>query len=210
MIELERGSSAPACPVPDKRVVAEQAREAARLQDLLQRVAAGDKAAFAELYDATSTRVYGMVIRVLRNPAISEEATQEVYLQIWRSADSFDPQRGSALAWIMTLAHRRAIDRVRSEQSGADREALYGSRNRETDHDQVVESVIQQLESDAVVHCLDTLTETQRSTVRLAYYDGLTYREVAELLSTPLSTVKTRIRDGLSRLRTCLEVTSRE
>lgn len=206
MIELHDDSVAPACRVPDPRVVAEQAREAVRLRELLVDVGRGDRAAFGELYDATSARVYGMTVRVLRNAGISEETMQDTYLQIWRSAGTFDPERGSAMAWIMTLAHRRAIDRVRSEQSRTDRDIEYGHRNRDTDHDSVVESVVQQLEVDAVLHCLETLTETQRSTVRMAYYDGLTYREVAEQLHTPLSTVKTRIRDGLQKLRTCLEV----
>ena len=210
MIELDSGSPPLACRVPDARVVAEQAQEAVRLRALLEAVAGGDRAAFAELYDATSARVYGMTLRVLRNAGISEETTQDTYLQIWRNASNFDPDRGSALAWIMTLAHRRAIDRVRSEQSRTDRDTQYGHRNRDTDHDSVVESVVQQLEVDAVVHCLETLTETQRSTVRMAYYDGLTYREVAEQLNSPLSTVKTRIRDGLIGLRKCLEVTSGE
>ncbi|WP_072801974.1 sigma-70 family RNA polymerase sigma factor [Rhodococcoides yunnanense] len=196
-----------ACAVPSAQLRNLRADEAERLRRLMAAVAQGDQRAFSELYDATSARVYGMVLRVLRDPGYSEETTQEVFLQIWRSAPNYDPNQGSPLAWIMTLSHRRAVDRVRSEQSGTDREAAYGAISHTPEHDEVLEAVTQRLESDAVIACLETLTDTQRESVRMAYYSGWTYREVAERLGVAVPTIKSRIRDGLIKLKTCLGVT---
>ncbi|MFZ2177340.1 MAG: sigma-70 family RNA polymerase sigma factor [Rhodococcus sp. (in: high G+C Gram-positive bacteria)] len=176
------------------------------LTTLLTRIAGGDRDAFSDFYERTSSRVYGMVLRVLRDPGYSEETTQEVYLQVWNSAAKFDPALGSPLSWLMTLAHRRAIDRVRSEQSGADREAAYGASGWYGPFDTVAEEVDRRGDRTEVVDCLGTLTEIQQKTVVLAYYGGLTYREVAEKLAVALPTVKTRIRDGLIRLKQCLGV----
>lgn len=176
------------------------------LDALLARVAARDAAAFAEFYDLTRARVYGMILRVLRDPGYSEETAQEVYLQVWRSASGFDAAQGSALSWLITLAHRRAVDRVRSEQSGADREARYGASNVDAAFDVVSEEAARREDRQQVTHCLGTLTDLQRRSVELAYYSGLTYREVSEQLSVTLPTVKSRIRDGLLRLRKCLGV----
>lgn len=200
------GGDGPACVVPSAQLRNLRADEAERLRRVMAAVASGDQRAFAELYDATSARVYGMVLRVLRDPGYSEETTQEVLLQIWRSAPNYDPNQGSPLAWMMTLAHRRAVDRVRSEQSGTDREAAYGAISHSPEHDEVLEAVTQRLESDAVVACLDTLTDTQRESVRMAYYGGWTYREVAERLGVAVPTIKSRIRDGLIKLKSCLGV----
>ncbi|WP_338892608.1 sigma-70 family RNA polymerase sigma factor [Rhodococcus sovatensis] len=200
-------SDGAACAVPSAQLRNLRADEAEKLRRLMAAVASGDQRAFGELYDATSARVYGMVLRVLRDPGYSEETTQEVFLQIWRSAPNYDPNQGSPLAWIMTLAHRRAVDRVRSEQSGTDREAAYGAISHSPEHDEVLEAVTQRLESDAVIACLDTLTDTQRESVRMAYYSGWTYREVAERLGVAVPTIKSRIRDGLIKLKTCLGVT---
>ncbi|MFJ6001168.1 sigma-70 family RNA polymerase sigma factor [Arthrobacter sp. NPDC092385] len=176
------------------------------LTDLLLRIARQDRAAFALFYEQTSKRVYGLARRVLIDPELSEDATQEVYLQVWNTADRFNPAMGSPMAWLMTLAHRRAVDRVRSEQSATDREARYGAATQTIDHDDVVDTVTQRLEAESVVRCLDTLTETQQESVKLAYYGGLTYREVAEKLGVAVPTIKSRIRDGLIRLKTCLGV----
>jgi len=159
------------------------------------------------LYEQTSKRVYGLARRVLIDPELSEDATQEVYLQVWNTADRFNPAMGSPMAWLMTLAHRRAVDKVRSEQSATDREARYGAATQSIDHDDVVDTVTQRLEAESVVRCLDTLTETQQESVKMAYYGGLTYREVAEKLGVAVPTIKSRIRDGLLRLKTCLGVT---
>ena len=178
----------------------------AQLETLLAGIADGSRDDFAAFYALTSRRVYGLARRVLIDAELSEDTTQEVYLQVWTNASRFDPAVGSPLAWLLTLAHRRAVDRVRSEQSSANREARFGAAMQEPDHDNVVDTVTQRLEAEAVVQCLDTLTDTQRESVRLAYYGGLTYREVAEKLSAAVPTIKSRIRDGLIRLKNCLGV----
>ncbi|MER5384563.1 sigma-70 family RNA polymerase sigma factor [Streptomyces sp. NBC_00647] len=172
--------------------------------ELLVLVAGGDQKAFEELYGLVSGPVFGLVRRVVRDPAQSEEVSQEVLLELWRSAARFDPGRGSALSWILTLAHRRAVDRVRSARAATEREQREGQRSHRPAFDQVAEEVEAGLEREWVRRCLDRLTALQRQSVTLAYYDGYTYREVAERLSLPLGTVKTRMRDGLTRLRECL------
>ena len=177
-----------------------------RLANLLGRIAQGDQDAFAEFYQLTSRRVFGMARRVLIDPELSEDTTQEVFIQVWQNAAKFNPDSGSPLAWLMTISHRRAVDKVRSSQSSTDREARYGASSQDIDHDSVSDEVGSKLEAEAVVRCLDTLTDTQRESVRLAYYGGLTYREVAERLHVAVPTIKSRIRDGLIRLKTCLGV----
>jgi RNA polymerase sigma-70 factor (ECF subfamily) len=175
-----------------------------RLDALLPAVARGDERAFEAVYDQVSGWVLGVVRRVVRDPAQSEEVMQEVLLEVWRNASRFDPALGSGAAWVMTLAHRRAVDRVRSERSHADRELR--SATALIDYDDVTEAVHARLDRERVRRCLESLTELQRECVRLAYYSGYTYREVAELLGVPAGTVKTRMRDGLIRLRDCLGV----
>ncbi|MEU2286371.1 sigma-70 family RNA polymerase sigma factor [Streptomyces sp. NPDC013178] len=172
--------------------------------ELLLLVARGDQKAFEQLYTLVSGPVFGLVRRVVRDPAQSEEVSQEVLLELWRSAARFDPGRGSALSWVLTLAHRRAVDRVRSARAASDREQREARRYHDPAFDQVSEEVEAGLERQLVRRCLDRLTALQRQSVTLAYYDGYTYREVAERLSLPLGTVKTRMRDGLTRLRDCL------
>jgi RNA polymerase sigma-70 factor, ECF subfamily len=172
------------------------------LAGLLARVARGDQAAFATVYDRAAAQVFGMVLRVVRDPAQSEEVAQEVMLEVWRTAARFDPHRGSATAWLMTLAHRRAVDRVRSGLAAAQREAR--AAVAEIDYDVVAEAVETRLDAQRVRRCLDSLTDLQRESVTLAYYGGYTYREVAGLLGVAVGTVKTRMRDGLIRLRDCL------
>ncbi|MBC6448829.1 sigma-70 family RNA polymerase sigma factor [Actinokineospora xionganensis] len=173
---------------------------------LLQRVARGDEQAFSALYDLVSAPVFGLVRRIVRDPAQSEEVTQEVMLELWRTAARYAPDRGSAMTWVMTLAHRRAVDRVRSAQSATDREDKAFRRETTRPFDEVAEQVSTRLEYEQVRRCLASLTDLQRESVELAYYRGLTYKEVSELLDTPLGTVKTRLRDGLIRLRDCLGV----
>jgi RNA polymerase sigma-70 factor (ECF subfamily) len=171
---------------------------------LLVRVARGDQEAYAAVYDAAAGQVLGVVRAVVRDPAQSEEVVQEVLLDVWRSASRFDPELGSAAAWVTTLAHRRAVDRVRSEQKAAERELRAASSS--VAYDEVAEAVEARLERERVRRCLGSLTELQRESVTLAYYGGYTYREVAELLGVAIGTVKTRMRDGLIRLRDCLGV----
>jgi RNA polymerase sigma-70 factor, ECF subfamily len=171
---------------------------------LLVQAARGDQEAYAAVYDAVAGQVLGVVRAVVRDPAQSEEVAQEVLLDVWRSASRFDPDRGSAAAWVMTLAHRRAVDRVRSEQKAAERELRVATAS--VAYDEVAEAVEVRLDRERVRRCLGSLTELQRESVTLAYYGGYTYREVAELLGVATGTVKTRMRDGLIRLRDCLGV----
>jgi RNA polymerase sigma-70 factor (ECF subfamily) len=178
----------------------------ATLDDLVLRVARGDTAAFDALYDQMADVVFGVIRRVLRDPAQSEEVAQEVLVEVWRTATRFDPERGSAATWVLTMAHRRAIDRVRSAQAAHDREERVALRDHVPGFDEVAERVEHNLEREQVRRCLSNLTELQRESVTLAYYGGYTYREVGELLEVPLGTVKTRLRDGLIRLRDCMGV----
>jgi RNA polymerase sigma-70 factor, ECF subfamily len=174
------------------------------LQAALSAVARGDEAAFAVVYDRAAPAVLGTVRRILRDPAQSEEVMQEVLLEVWRTSARFNPAAGSAAAWITMLAHRRAVDRVRSEQRAAQREAR--SAAAEVGYDEVAEAVEASLDRERVRRCLGSLTELQRESVTLAYYGGYSYREVAQLLGVAIGTVKTRMRDGLIRLRDCLGV----
>ena len=176
------------------------------LDALLRQVASGDSAAFADVYDLTKTRVYGLVTRVLRDPGYGEETTQEVYLEVWRTASRYDAAKGSALAWLLTMAHRRAVDRVRAEQAGSRRESHYGAASTEPASDVVADSAIAGDERRRVTECLDALTDAQRQCIELAYYEGLTYSQVSQRLAANLSTIKSRIRDALRGLRDCLDV----
>lgn len=178
-------------------------------EELLVRVAKGDERAFDVLYDRLAGPVLGLVRRILRDAAQSEEVTQEVMVELWRTATRYSPERGSALNWAMTLAHRRAVDRVRSARASSDREvkATFEAA-RARPFDEVAEAVAARWERSQVRRCLTNLTELQRESVLLAYYQGYTYREVAEVLQTPHGTIKTRLRDGLIRLRDCLGVTA--
>jgi RNA polymerase sigma-70 factor (ECF subfamily) len=172
---------------------------------LLALVARGDEVAFARLYDQLAGPVYGLVRRVVRDPAQSEEVAQEVLLEVWRMAARFDPGKGSAATWVLTIAHRRAVDLVRSAVAAAEREQRTSVPLPPTD--EVADAVEARLEQERVRRCLDVLTELQRESITLAYYGGHSYREVAALLGGTLGTIKTRIRDGLIRLRDCLGVT---
>jgi RNA polymerase sigma-70 factor (ECF subfamily) len=171
---------------------------------MLAQVAKGDEAAFRSVYDHAAPAVLGVVRRVVRDPAQSEEVMQEVLLEVWRIAARFDPSAGSATAWIMTMAHRRAVDRVRAEQRAADRELRAATAS--IDYDQVLDAVETSLDHERVRRCLGGLTDLQRESVVLAYYGGYTYQQVAGLLGVAVGTVKTRMRDGLIRLRDCLGV----
>jgi len=172
------------------------------LERLLALVARGDQDAFEALYDKLSGPAYGLVRKVLRDRAQSEEITQEVMLEVWRAASRFDPARGSATSWALTIAHRRAVDRVRSETASAEREQR--SAPFPFSVDDVAETVEASMEAEQVRRCLERLTELQREAITLAYYGGFSYPQVATKLEVALGTVKTRIRDGLMRLGNCL------
>jgi RNA polymerase sigma-70 factor (ECF subfamily) len=175
----------------------------ADVDDLMRRAARGDATAFEELYDELSAAVYGLARRVVRDPARAEDVTQEVFIDVWRRATRFDGERGKAKTWIMTIAHRRAVDAVR--RSEAQKRQDHQGAPDEVSHDEPGDALIEAEEHGAVRDCLETLTELQLESVRLAYFNGYTYGEVATLLDKPLPTIKTRMRDGLIRLRDCLE-----
>ena len=175
----------------------------AEADDLLCAVGKGDESAFERLYDLIAPRVLGLTRRVLRDTGQAEEVTQEILVEVWRKSPTYDTAKGSALSWILTIAHRRAVDRVRHVQAGAERERRFAA-TAETPYDAVSEDVTANAERQQVRGCLEALTELQREAVMLAYYQGYTYREVAELLGTSLPTIKTRMRDGLIRMRDCM------
>jgi RNA polymerase sigma-70 factor, ECF subfamily len=174
------------------------------LAELLSRAGQGDQGAFASLYDELAGLVNGVVIKVVRDPSQSDEVTQEVFVELWRLAARYDQHRGSVRSWAATVAHRRAIDRVRSEQSARDRVAREIS-NVSIEHDEVADEVLGEMgtsiDQARVRRALDRLTPLQRQAIELAYFGGHTYREVAVLLEIAEGTVKTRIRDGMIRLR---------
>jgi RNA polymerase sigma-70 factor, ECF subfamily len=172
--------------------------------ELLKACSLGDEAAFAKLYDATSTRLFGLVLHIVRDRAQSEEVTQDAYIDIWRNSASFDPDRGSALSWLMTIGHRKAVDRVRSAEAARRRDTAYEVRDQAAPFDQTVEQAHSNLDAQRVRRALETLTAAQRGALELAYFGGYTHREVAAMLDLPLGTAKTRIRDGLIRLRDTL------
>ena len=179
--------------------------EGAGLAAQIKLVARGDVAAFDAVYDQVAASVFGVVRRVVRDHAQSEEVTQDVLLEVWRTAAAFDAGRGSATAWVMTLAHRRAVDRVRSVQKESERERRTAAAD--IPFDEVAEAVESSFERERVRRCLGSLTDLQRESVTLAYYRGYTYGQVASLLGVPAGTIKTRMRDALIRLRDCLAVT---
>ncbi|WP_233204699.1 sigma-70 family RNA polymerase sigma factor [Cryobacterium sp. Y62] len=177
-------------------------------EELLARVALGDQSAFGELYDQIAPRVLGLVKRLLIDHAQSEEVTQEIFLEIWQSASRYESTRGGASTWILTMAHRRAVDRIRSSQAGRDRDTKIGIRDLAVAYDHVAETVEVRIEHERVEKAMTRLTQLQRQAVSLAYYGGFSHSEVADILHIPLGTVKTRLRDGLIRLRDELGVVS--
>ena len=168
--------------------------------------ARGHEDAFAELYDLTSQRVYGIILRVLRSPDHAAEVMQEVYVEVWRQSARFSAARGSVIAWMTTMAHRRAVDRVRSVSSEVARDERYAFHRGDREIDQVWDGVEQRLDVDRVRKGMASLTPIQREALTLAYFGGYTQSQVGQLLKLPLGTVKTRIRDGLIGLRDALGV----
>ncbi|UOX90532.1 ECF RNA polymerase sigma factor SigK [Amycolatopsis sp. FBCC-B4732] len=175
-------------------------------EELLARTALGDEEAFAALYDQLAGPIFGTVFHVLRSRAHAEEVTQEVLLEIWRKAPTFDAGRGRVQTWALTIAHRRAIDRVRSEQSAVNREDRAERLDLRRPYDDVTETMLDQHDRAQVRAALAVLTELQRESILLAYFQGYTCREVSEELGVAVGTVKTRMRDGLLRLRDALGV----
>ncbi|EST26276.1 hypothetical protein N566_24020 [Streptomycetaceae bacterium MP113-05] len=175
------------------------------LDVLLARTVDGDLDAFARLYTAIAGPVYGLARRVLRDAVQAEDVCQDTLVEVWRTAARFDPAQGSARTWIMTLAHRRAVDRVRAVRASMEREHRAGLLAYAVPYDEVAEEVERREDYAQVRRCMDGLSVRQRESVTMAYYGGFSYPEVAELLGLALGTVKSRMRDGLYRLRDCLQ-----
>ncbi|WP_349829459.1 ECF RNA polymerase sigma factor SigK [Brevibacterium litoralis] len=180
--------------------------ERASLDDLLARVALGDEDAFGALYDESSGLVFGLIKRVVRDPGLSEEVLQEVFIEVWQHATRYDAERGSARSWICTVAHRRAVDRVRAAQASTARDLAQGIKEFQESSDDVADTAVLKADMERVLKALESLTQIQRDAIRLAYFGGYTHQEVAQLLQVPLGTVKTRIRDGMIILRDRLGV----
>ncbi len=173
---------------------------------LLLAIGEGDVRAFDTLYQQTARRVYALVRRVLADADMSAETTQDVFLALWQGGPGrYDPALGTGMTWLLSIAHRRAVDRVRAEESHRARTRGRGIRNQDIDHDQVADTVMQRVETDAVQAGPGTLSAVQHEAIRLAYYAGMTYAEVAEQLDIPVPTARTRIRDGMRRLGTSLQ-----
>lgn len=183
-----------------------QGSTSAELAELLKLSGRGDEGAFAQLYDAMSARAYGMAVRVVRDPSQAEEVAQEAFLEIWRTASRYDVAKGSAVSWILTLVHRKAVDRVRSAESTTRRDTSYHQTNQTVEHDSTAEAAQASMEARRVRQALDSLTVVQREALELAYFKGYTHTEVASFLDLPVGTAKTRIRDGLIRLRDTMGV----
>ncbi len=168
---------------------------------LMVAVARGSRESFSDFYDEVAGSVYGIIKRIVRDPSISEEVTHDVLVEVWSKATAWDRERGSAIAWVATMARRRAIDRVRSEQSARNRlEAHAAAHSVPTDV--VSEAVIEEEEWGRVRSELAGLSDVQREVLELAYYRGHTQQEIAGMLEVPLGTVKTRMRDGMIRMKT--------
>jgi RNA polymerase sigma-70 factor (ECF subfamily) len=185
-----------------------RAGRTALLVDLITSCARGHEDAFRVLYDETCSRIYGIVLRILHSPDLAAEVTQDVYTEIWRQAARYSPEKGSVLTWMVTVAHRRAVDRVRSVASETSREDRYAALTAEPQVDRVWEAVERRMESERVRRAMASLTDVQREALSLAYFGGYTQTQVAALLQLPLGTVKSRMRDGLIGLRDALGVGS--
>lgn len=175
-----------------------------RLGHLVTTSAQGDQLAFARLYDDLGPRVHALATRILRDADYAQEVTQEVFAEIWRTSPSFDPARGSALGWVMTMTHHRAVDRVRHEAASRRRDEAYGRRALPTPFDETSAACASLVESRAVRRALAVLTPSQREAIELVYFQGLSHAQTSRHLQVPLGTIKSRVRDGLLRLRTHL------
>jgi RNA polymerase sigma-70 factor (ECF subfamily) len=180
--------------------------DAAQLVELMGLAARGHEDAFAELYDLTSRRIYAVIVRILRSPDHAAEVTQEVYVEVWRQSARYAQEKGSVLGWMTTMAHRRAVDRVRSVSSEVARDERYAVQGTQREVDHVWDGVEQKLDVERVRKGMASLTAIQREALTLAYFGGYTQSQVAQLWKLPLGTVKTRIRDGLIGLRDALGV----
>ena len=183
------------------------------LARLLPRIAAGDEAAYRELYDRTSARVFGLALRVLRDRSAAEEAAIDVFAQIWRQAGRYDANKSRVMTWVTTLARTRAIDLARIQRRRTRREVAVEDGAAETLLDVQAgpwTSAVREEHAERVRGALELLPRDQRAALELAFFSGLSHSEVARQLGAPLGTVKTRIRTALSSLRTALSTVEGE
>ncbi len=173
--------------------------------DLLMRIAGGDRAAFERLFTDQSRLLLALILRIVKSRSLAEEVLQECFAEVWTRCGRFDPERGTGRAWLITLCRRRAIDCVRSVQSQQDRDFADGLRSSAETGDQVEQTVIDRAESDRTVTALKVLPPEQSTPIVMAFYQGLTHAQISENLKVPLGTIKSRIRDGMKKLRDELE-----
>lgn len=184
----------------------------ADIDDLLTRTGRGSLDAFEQLYNAIAGSAYGVALKVVRDAEMAEDVAQETLMEVWRHAARYSGRAGSARSWILTIAHRRAVDRVRSEQAHTDRLKAHTDATQasavctELPADRVVDMMQAQWDAARLRAGLATLTEAQREALQLTYYNGFTHRQVAQSQNVPLGTAKARVRDGLIKLRDVLEV----
>ncbi|MCP1387888.1 sigma-70 family RNA polymerase sigma factor [Corynebacterium sp. TA-R-1] len=173
---------------------------------LLVSVGAGDQHAFSRLYDELAPNVLGLATHILRDSAQAEEVTQEVFVELWQNAAKFDPARGSAKSWVLRLAKLRAIDRLRSWRSAQARDQEDFLQQQTTWVAPAEDEAAQRLESEALQELIDSIGEPHRSALMLAYFGELTHKEIADVTGVALGTAKTRVRDGLNKLRQAVQV----
>jgi RNA polymerase sigma-70 factor (ECF subfamily) len=180
---------------------------------LIPAIASGDTTAFEELYDRYSSIVYALLLRMLADTDDAREVLQETFLQIWNRAAMFDRSRGTEAAWLLSIARSRGIDRIRARKTRGNRESDAGReisiRSESVDREQGVQLAILSQEQRAVRDALKDLPDTQRVALEMAYFDGMSQSEIAETLSEPLGTVKTRMQLGMKKLRERLKSTLR-
>jgi len=183
------------------------------LSQLLARAGMGDRAAFAALYDKSSSHLFAVVLRICRDRAQAEDILQEVYVNVWRAASVFDAAQSQPLTWLTSIARNRAIDSLRRAQTQPRLQTAHASDHEDSDvYDATADDTPGPFEllsraSDAreLSHCMKDLSAQQRQSVALAFYDGLSHAEVAEKMGQPLGTVKSWVRRALLALKSCLE-----
>ncbi|WP_084622099.1 sigma-70 family RNA polymerase sigma factor [Demequina oxidasica] len=177
------------------------------LAPLLTATGRGSAVAYEQLYNEVAGAVYGVALRVVRDAQMAEDIAQEALIEVWRHAARYRADAGSARSWILTIAQRRAVDRVRSEQSHTDRVLKHAPRDEVTpaEQDKVVDTMFAEWQAARVRAGMEFLTDRQREALELTYFKGYTHREVSQALDIPLGTAKARVRDGLIKLRDAWE-----
>lgn len=173
-------------------------------EKLVRGLAAGDQSCLSALYDRYGSAALGLAFKVCGNRTIAEDIVQEAFLALWQRPDSFDSKRGSAGSFLLGIVHHKAVDAVRREASVHRREESYAADPQGSSEDEVVEAAWISMRRQKVLGALRQLTDVQREALELAYLQGLTYSDVADRLNIPLGTAKTRMRDGMIRLRALL------